>query len=53
MGAELYLHGRYEAQHRNDDDDDDDDDDDTNKESRPVVTYAFLLYPFLEHHFHV
>ena len=23
------------------------------KESRPVVTYAFLLYPFLEHHFHV
>ena len=23
------------------------------KESRPVGTYAFLLYPFLEHHFHV
>ena len=24
-----------------------------NKESWPVGTYAFLLYPFLEHHFHV
>ena len=26
---------------------------DTNKESRPLRTCAFLLHPFLEHHFHV
>ena len=46
--------------YESDDDDDDDDDDDNNnnnnninKESRHVVTYALLLYPFLEHHFHV
>ena len=40
----------------NDDDDDDNNDNNNNnnnKESRPVVTYVFLLYPFLEHHFHV
>ena len=46
----LHVRSSIYAYHRSNNNDNNNN---NNKESLPVVTCVFLLYPFLEHHFHV